>query len=202
MLFRSVQSEGHGLGLSVVARCAKLMQAEIGMSSRLGLGSRFWIRLPKVASNTPSTETLRRGSDVGSRALAPLNTGRCLIVEDDPQVTQAWRVLMQAWCVHTEFASNSAQAFAILQTGFAPQVVLCDERLRAGESGFELLKAILAREPHAYCAMISGEFSSSALMQAESEGYLVFHKPVDMVLMHAMLSRWLLADQPSRSQLA
>lgn len=187
------QSEGHGLGLSVVARCAKLMHAEIGMNSRLGLGSRFWIRLPKVASNAPLTGALCKGNDANSRPLAPLNTGRCLIVEDDPQVTQAWRVLMQAWCVKTEFASNCAQAFAILQTGFAPQVVLCDERLRAGESGFELLKAILALEPQAYCAMISGEFSSTALTQAQSEGYLVFRKPVDMVLMHAMLSRWLLA---------
>jgi signal transduction histidine kinase/CheY-like chemotaxis protein len=191
-----VQSEGHGLGLSVVARCAKLMQAEIGMNSRLGLGSRFWIRLPKVVSHVPWMGAVHTGGDSSHQLLAPLNMGRCLIVEDDPQVTQAWRVLMQAWGVNTGFASNSAQAFAILQTGFAPQVVLCDERLRAGESGFELLKAILEKEPQAHGAMISGEFSSAALKQAENEGYLVFRKPVDMALIHAMLSRWLLDNQP------
>jgi signal transduction histidine kinase/CheY-like chemotaxis protein len=189
-----VDSEGHGLGLSVVARCAKLMQAEMGMNSRLGLGSRFWLRLPKMAANTSLVGSLVAGVDSSSQPLAPLNTGRCLIVEDDPQVTQAWRVLMQAWGVNTEFASNSAQAIAILQTGFAPQVVLCDERLRAGESGFDLLKAILGREPSARGAMISGEFSSNALAQAESEGYLVFRKPVEMALIHALLSRWLLDD--------
>ncbi len=193
----AVDSEGHGLGLSVVARCAKLMQAEIGMNSRLGLGSRFWVRLPKVVSNTPWIGSLQVGVGSGDQLLSPLNTGRCLIVEDDPQVTQAWRVLMQAWGVNTEFASNSAQAFAILQTGFLPQVVLCDERLRAGESGFDLLKAILGKVPSAHGAMISGEFSSTALVQAESEGYLVFRKPVEMALIHEMLSRWLMANEPT-----
>jgi signal transduction histidine kinase len=188
-----VDSEGHGLGLSVVARCAKLMQAEIGMNSRLGLGSRFWIRLPKVDSITPWIGSLQVDAASGGYTLAALNTGRCLIVEDDPQVTQAWCVLMQTWGVNTEFASNSAQAFEILQTGFAPQVVLCDERLRAGESGFELLKAILAHEPQAHGAMISGEFSSPALTLAESEGYLIFRKPADMALIHDHLSRWLLS---------
>jgi signal transduction histidine kinase/CheY-like chemotaxis protein len=189
----SVQSEGHGLGLSVVARCAALMQAALGMNSRLGLGSRFWIRLPKTEMTTPWLHAAPASPLASSQPLPALNTGRCLIVEDDPQVTQAWRVLLQAWRVQAAFASNSAQAFEILQTGFAPHVVLCDERLRAGESGFELLKAILALEPQAHGAMISGEFSSPALALAESEGYLVFRKPVDLALIHDNLSRWLRA---------
>ena len=98
---------------------------------------------------------------------------------------------MQSWGVEVQIASNSAEAFACLQAGFAPQAILCDERLRAGESGFELLKALMTRLPDARGAMVSGEFNAPALAQAEDEGYLVLRKPVDIGLVHDLLSRWL-----------
>jgi signal transduction histidine kinase/CheY-like chemotaxis protein len=194
----TVHSAGHGLGLSVVARCAKLMGAAFGMQSRLGKGSRFWIRLTKVKADGDHSLSLQPQPFLAQHNLAPLHAGRCLIVEDDPQVTQAWRTLMKTWGVEAEFATNSREAFTCLDTGYVPQVIVCDERLRAGESGFELLKAILQRTPQAHGIMVSGEFYSSALMQAEDEGYLVFRKPVDISLIHDVLSRWLLPrdEQP------
>jgi signal transduction histidine kinase/CheY-like chemotaxis protein len=186
-----IHSAGHGLGLSVVARCAALMKAQLGMQSKLGRGSRFWIRVPKAS--------VFAGAEASaSSALLPLQTswpainhGRCLIVEDDPQVSRAWQALLQSWGVEVQIASNSAEAFACLQAGFVPQAILCDERLRAGESGFELLKALMARLPDARGAMVSGEFNAPALAQAEDEGYLVLRKPVDIGLVHDLLSRWL-----------
>jgi signal transduction histidine kinase len=187
----NVHSAGHGLGLSVVARCAKLMGTPFGMASRLGRGSRFWIQFRKgqVSSASPALPALAQPS--GTTQLMPINKGRCLIVEDDPQVIQSWRVLMQVWGIEAAYATNSVEAFSILQGGFKPKVVLCDERLRAGESGFELLKEILNRQSDAHGVMISGEFYSPALKQAEEEGYLVFRKPVDVALIHAVLWRWL-----------
>jgi signal transduction histidine kinase/CheY-like chemotaxis protein len=186
-----IHSAGHGLGLSVVARCAALMKAQLGMQSQLGRGSRFWIRVPKASVS------VKNEASAGS-ALLPLQTswpainqGRCLIVEDDPQVSRAWQALMQSWAVEVQIVSNSAEAFACLQAGFLPQAILCDERLRAGESGFELLKALMARLPDARGAMVSGEFNAPALVQAEDDGYLVLRKPVDIALVHDLLSRWL-----------
>jgi hypothetical protein len=48
--------------------------------------------------------------------------------------------------------------------------VLCDQRLRSGESGFEILKALLERLPKVSGAMVSGEFNSPVLRDAEEEG--------------------------------
>ena len=187
----SLHSAGHGLGLSVVARCAALMKAQLGMQSMLGRGSRFWIRVPK-ASMLTGTEA-RAGA-----ALLPLQTswpainqGCCLIVEDDPQVSRAWQALMQSWGVEVQVASNSAEAFACLRAGFAPQAILCDERLRAGKSGFELLKSLMAQLPNVRGAIVSGEFNAPALFQADDEGYLVLRKPVEIGLVYDLLSRWL-----------
>jgi K+-sensing histidine kinase KdpD len=39
-----IDSAGHGLGLAVVARCAKLMNVTYGMQSIEDKGSRFWMR--------------------------------------------------------------------------------------------------------------------------------------------------------------
>jgi signal transduction histidine kinase len=146
-----LDSEGHGLGLSVVARCALLMKSPLDMASRLGRGSRFWIQIPNMTADAPlgtdNADFANLMAEDG--ALQPINQGRCLIVEDDPQVCRAWQALMQSWCVEVRIASNSFEAFACLQAGFAPQAILCDERLRAGESGFELLKALMARLPEA-----------------------------------------------------
>lgn len=188
-----VKSEGHGLGLAVVARCALLLKSSVGMKSRLGRGSRFWIVVPSVPSSSI-------GLAIGSvlphmaqemNALPPINQGQCLIVEDDPQVSRAWLLLMQSWGVDTRIVTNSAEAMVCLKEGFSPQVILCDERLRAGESGFDLLKVLLDRLPQAKGAMVSGEFNSPALRQAEDEGYLVFRKPVEIHLIHDVLNRWL-----------
>lgn len=70
-------------------------------------------------------------------------------------------------------------------------MVLCDQRLRSGESGFDVLLALLARCPQARGAMVSGEFDAPALRRAEDEGYLVLKKPVDVADLQALLSRWL-----------
>ena len=195
-----IDSEGHGLGLSVVARCALLLKTQVEMKSKLGQGTRFWFRLPINANSSPIHSPVSPSPypPHGSAELQTLLGGRLLIVEDDPQVSRAWQVLMQSWQVDTRIASNSSESLALLQEGFSPHAILCDERLRAGESGFDLLKLLLCRLPHAYGAMVSGEYNSPALLQAEEEGYLVFRKPVDVELIHGLLTRWFaLVDRPS-----
>jgi signal transduction histidine kinase/CheY-like chemotaxis protein len=188
-----VKSEGHGLGLAVVARCALLLKSSIGMKSRLGRGSRFWITLLSMHPDSFEQEinSVMPHFAQEAAALPPINQGRCLIVEDDPQVIRAWLLLMQSWGIDTRIVTNSSEAMACLNEGFVPQAILCDERLRAGESGFDLLKVMLARLPNTKGAMISGEFNSPALRQAEDEGYLVFRKPVEIHLIHDVLNRWL-----------
>ncbi len=187
------QSEGHGLGLSVVARCASLLNAPIEMKSRLGRGSRFWISLPVVSQEDLPNNQAHHSALLADCEAAPppLNRGHCLIVEDDPQVSRAWQLLMQSWGVDARVVSNSVEALACLDAGFKPKVIFCDERLRAGESGFELLQALMVRLPDAHGAMVSGEFNSPALRQAEDDGYLVFRKPLEAHLIHDVLNRWL-----------
>lgn len=189
-----IDSAGHGLGLAVVARCAALMGATYGFSSRENHGSRFWLRLP--AAN--ATDTLPDGNVPNisklNMALPYQLEGTCLIVDDDPQVCTAWESLLASWGLRVESVSSGSHALALAERGFVPQAIFCDQRLRAGESGYDVLRELLRRFPEASGAMISGEFNSPDLQQAESDGYLVLRKPLAPEQLFAVLSNWLVEE--------
>jgi DNA-binding NtrC family response regulator len=105
--------------------------------------------------------------------------------------SRAWAQILQTWNVNARFAADASQAIALLDEGFIPQAIFCDQRLRSGESGFEILQLLLSRCPNAHGAMISGEFNSPHLKQAEQEGYMILKKPLDAATLHSILTRWL-----------
>ncbi len=185
-----IDSAGHGLGLAVVARCAKLMGANYGLKSRLGRGSRFWLQLPAAQQTSASIAQTSAALLMNSAPVQRPLHGSCLVVEDDPQVTSAWQALFQAWQVDARFVTTASDAFKTLDEGFAPRAILCDYRLRSGESGFDILRALLERCPDASGAMVSGEYNSPELVAAQNDGYLVMHKPLDIASLHEVLVRW------------
>jgi signal transduction histidine kinase/CheY-like chemotaxis protein len=185
-----LHSAGHGLGLAVVARCARLMDAPLDFKSRLGKGSCFWLRLPMTQHAGLVNPLSCSSTPVLDLPLQPL-FGSCLVLDDDLQVLAAWKALLDGWGVTVRYACDSRQASQQLEDGFEPDAIFCDQRLRSGESGFEILKALLNRFPQACGAMVSGEFHSPELVEAENEGYLVLRKPLEPAQLHAVLSTWL-----------
>lgn len=157
----------------MVARCANLIEAKYGFQSQEGRGSRFWQRLPAA-----KLEQSPRLASLGFPAQHSLRDA-CLIVDDDPQICNAWESLLKAWGLEVICIESSSYAFAALDAGFKPRAIFCDQRLGAGESGFELLCALLERCPSASGAMVSDEFDSRDDLQlAENEGYLLQRKPL------------------------
>ncbi|WP_454878568.1 ATP-binding protein [Serratia inhibens] len=185
-----IDSAGHGLGLAVVARCAKLMKVKYGMRSIEGKGSRFWMRFALYTGEEHPPENVNTYANTGAPTRYESLRGACLVVDDDPLVTSAWESLMSTWGITVRCAASAEEAFAIIDEGFSPFAVLCDQRLRSGESGFDILKALFERLPDTSGAMVSGEFNSPVLQEAEQEGYLVLRKPLEPAKLHALLSQW------------
>ncbi|CAM3855350.1 hybrid sensor histidine kinase/response regulator [Paracidovorax anthurii] len=183
---------GHGLGLSVVARSARLIGAEYGFESVPGRGSCFWLSLEAAGDAAQSPSAVAPRAPWMAR-LASLS-GACLLVEDDPQVSLALAQLLESWGLRAEVAATAEQALARVAAGFVPDAILCDQRLGGGQSGFAVLQALLELCPGARGALVSGEHGAAALAQAEEEGYLVFRKPLAPEALHAVLARWLAQD--------
>jgi signal transduction histidine kinase/CheY-like chemotaxis protein len=189
---KGIDSAGHGLGLAVVARCCALMNAPYGFRSREQKGSCFWVQLP---ATTPAPAALPDVPHAADRA-APLPrwSGCCLVVDDDPLVRNAWAALMQSWGLQVHCVESGAQALRLLDEGLKPNAIFCDQRLRSGESGFNLLRTLLDRLPQASGAMISGELNAPELAAAEEQGYLVLRKPLEPQALQAVLGHWLASD--------
>lgn len=198
-----IDSAGHGLGLAVVARCAALMGATYGFSSRENHGSHFWLRLPAATdadARLKRSESAKENSGMALRYSTYGSTygqlaGTCLIVDDDPHVCGAWESLLASWGLQVKSVGSGSHALALVEDGFVPQAIFCDQRLRTGESGFDVLRELLERFPDASGAMISGEFDSPELRQAENDGYLVLRKPLEPEKLFAVLSHWLAPDR-------
>ena len=50
---QQANTKGHGLGLSIVRRIARILGGDVGVESKMGEGSLFWFTLP-AASSPPS----------------------------------------------------------------------------------------------------------------------------------------------------
>ena len=105
------------------------MKVKYGMHSVEGKGSRFWMRFTQYIGEDKAPETAAAYDNTAT----PIRARACLVVDDDPLVTSAWESLMSTWGITVRCAASAEEAFAIVNDGFTPFAVLCDQRLRSGE---------------------------------------------------------------------
>ncbi len=73
--------EGTGLGLSLVKKLAEIMAGEIGLESKAGIGSIFWIDLPSAIQNNDTKEPIRENNF--SKNSSENHKGTILYIEDN-----------------------------------------------------------------------------------------------------------------------
>jgi signal transduction histidine kinase len=113
---------GNGLGLAISRQLASLLGGELGFESELGVGSRFWLRLPLLACPAPARRPSSR-PEVRTAEFA----WRFLVV-DDHAINRllAQQVLRAAWPqAEIVEAADGQQALERLREG-AYDLVLMD----------------------------------------------------------------------------
>ncbi|WP_293747251.1 PAS-domain containing protein [uncultured Paraglaciecola sp.] len=127
--------QGFGLGLGVVARLSKQLNALVEVRSILGRGSCFSIELPSCAAVEPVSIKKASGNKVGLAGL------RVLCVDDKQENLDAMLTFLDKWQVNVTTALTSDEAMAALKVS-EPQVILMDYHLDKGENGLQLVAKI------------------------------------------------------------
>ncbi len=135
--------EGTGIGLTITKQLIEKMGGHIGVDSKLGKGSTFWIELPGVenkivAQNAADQET----AEDGAKSL-PDMAGTVLYVEDNPANLELMQLIVECIDGLSLISAYNAELGIELAKSKKPNLIILDINLPS-MNGFEALKMLQA----------------------------------------------------------
>jgi len=168
--------DGYGLGLSIVQRIARLLGIGIAVTSEPAKGSVFSFSLP-AARNLQSP--IVAPATAHARA-AHGGVAEILLVEDEPGVRNAMRMLLKLEGYQVTVAASYEDALGRLRDGERLDLVVTDYHLDGGRTGTEVIAA--AREilgPSCKAILVTGD-TSSAVREMQGDASLrITSKPIN-----------------------
>lgn len=177
-------NRGLGLGLAIAKRVAKLLQLNLGVRSRPGRGSVFFVEVP-----TGEEQASEKANSPARVAAGRLHDVRILVVDDDATVLKATQRLLDQWGYRTCCTASAIQALNLVRQGkhkFA--VALLDYRLPENWNGVKLyseIKAVLGYELPGI--LLTGDTSVDQLREVQESGLPILHKPVDTAELYRLI---------------
>ena len=168
--------EGYGLGLSIVKRLIKLLGLELNVTSEAGKGSTFSIRLAQTAA-VPAPERPQAGP---ARAHEERGVdANILLVEDDPDVRNATRMLLRTEGYQVTTAASVAEAVQSLRESRRTDLLVTDFHLSGGETGVQVISRLREELGATLKAvLITGDTSSAVKELAHDPHLRIVSKPV------------------------
>jgi PAS domain S-box-containing protein len=192
---------GTGLGLSICRELAHLMHGEVGLRSRVGEGSTFWVELPLPAAASQDPDT---GFDVEGDA-SPLEGARVLMAEDNAVNMTIAVAMLEQWGVVVSQASDGAQALeAVAQAERAGRpfdAVLMDVHMPV-MSGYEATRLLRQRhDPDALpiIALTAAALTSERELALDAGMNDFLTKPIDAQRLRDTLGATLDARRAARA---
>lgn len=169
------RTKGLGLGLSIVQRIARLLEAEIDVRSEPPKGSMFAVTVPLGAAETvaePEPSALPETAEL---------SGSILLIEDDASVLEATRLVLEDFGANVTCALSGEDAIELIRDeGFRPDFILSDLRLPGEENGVMVVKHIRELIGSSVPGLIiTGDTSDQQIRDVRNAGFAVLRKPVD-----------------------
>jgi CheY-like chemotaxis protein len=181
----AASERGLGLGLSIVERIGRVLEAPVLLRSTPGKGSLFSVSLPRAFG-----ASVRRQNQDMPLAVGDIRNLKVLCIDNESDVLDAMGALLDGWGCQSIMAAGLDEALARLQEMDAPpSVILADYHLNAG-TGVEAVKAIssvLGRELPA--VIITADHSPEVQREVRALGLVLLRKPLKAAQLRAILSR-------------
>jgi signal transduction histidine kinase/CheY-like chemotaxis protein len=191
---------GSGLGLSICKHLCAAMGGTLGLESRSGAGSTFWLELPlPEAVPAPEAEAIAAGAD----AARPFAGARVLLAEDNPVNQTVARGMLRHFGIEADIvADGQAAVEAVLARRYDLVLMDCNMPLmdgytacrviRAQEGGSRARGEAHPAEPYLPVVAMTaaaGEDDRTRCLEAGMDDYLP--KPVRMAELQRVLEAWL-----------
>lgn len=191
------RSKGLGLGLNIVQRSCFLLGHDVQLRSRLGVGTRFRITLPRAAAASDSQSFMTTHTEKADDLLGVT----VLVVEDDALACAALEGLLQAWGMRVQTAGGMQAALKLLRAGFLPALLISDYRLGEGINGIDLIALLQSKLPAAVPAcLISGDTDPAVIQAAQAAELPLLSKPVRPAKLRNLLRRMLQGQRDARAE--
>ena len=149
---------GSGLGLSMVYGFVRQSEGHIRIHSQRDQGTAIEILLPRAASDAEVPE-----HELTEPVLeAATATARILIVEDEPQVREFTKMIVESLGYRAVAVSHAAPALDLLKADAPFDVLLSDIVMPGGMSGRQLAHAALTLRPDLPVLLVSGHSEEMA----------------------------------------
>ncbi len=167
--------EGYGLGLSIVHRLVTLLDVKLDVESEVGKGSTFTLTLPA------SHRAVRPAGRIGPEWTPHTSKveARVLLVEDDPAVRSATRMLLRSDGYQVTAVATVAEALEQARADPRIDLLVTDYHLSEGETGTQVISALRAALVRPLKAVLITGDTSSAVKELPRDPLLqVASKPI------------------------
>jgi two-component system, sensor histidine kinase len=167
--------DGYGLGLSIVQRLARLLEINLDVQSEVGKGSVFALELPTGAAGALATNGAAASVQVTRQTTAP----EVLLVEDDPAVRDATRMLLKVEGYRVLTAASLAEAQACAAEHPQIHLLVTDYHLSNGETGTQVITSLRdTLGSNLRAVLITGDTSSAVKDLQHDERLRLARKPI------------------------
>jgi CheY-like chemotaxis protein len=176
---------GLGLGLSIVERICRVLEAPIALRSRLGRGSTFSVWLPQgVVRSGAAVEA------VPVRAHGSVAELVILCIDNEPAVLKGMETLLGGWGCKVLTASSVDGARAAIASSGIPDVILADYHLDRGATGLDAVTDVRRTAGIELPAIfITADHSPEVERELRMRGFGLLRKPLKAAALRALLNR-------------
>ncbi len=183
--------DGYGLGLSIVQRLVNLLNLRLDVRSEVGKGSAFSLVLP-IGRNRVESPRVR--SEEAPAQLAQTGQPHILLVEDDPAVRDATRMLLKVEGYRVTSAASLAEALRRAHEDPELDLLVTDYHLSDGETGTQVITALRqCLGVPLKAVLITGDTSSTIKELLSDPNLRVTSKPVKVDELLTLISSMLVA---------